>query len=109
LDGCHAGWTGQGNRCRLRGQIHAAMVVLGRGRCGEAHGSAPAQHAGRWHQEVRGSIINGGGKWVELSTEAADDPDCGRKGGCAFVVSPAPATSFTSPPLCRTSRRWRCV
>src|SRR5258708_16770101 len=29
--------------------------------------------------------------------------------GCDFVVSPAPATSSTSPPLCRTSRRWRCV
>jgi len=28
---------------------------------------------------------------------------------CAFAVSPAPATSFTSPPLCRTSRQWRCV
>jgi len=27
----------------------------------------------------------------------------------AFAVSPAHATSFTSPPLCRTSRRWRCV
>jgi hypothetical protein len=29
--------------------------------------------------------------------------------GCAFVVSPAPATSFISLPLCRTSRQWRCV
>jgi transposase len=28
---------------------------------------------------------------------------------CAFAVSPAPATSFISPPLCRTSRHWRCV
>jgi len=28
---------------------------------------------------------------------------------CAFVVSPAPATSFISLPLCRTSRQWRCV
>src|SRR6476659_2145899 len=28
---------------------------------------------------------------------------------CAFAVSPAPATSFISPPLCRTSRQWRCV
>jgi hypothetical protein len=30
------------------------------------------------------SIINGGGKWVELAIEAdpiyQDDPDCGRKG-----------------------------
>src|SRR5947209_10876193 len=28
---------------------------------------------------------------------------------CAFAVSPAPATSFISPPLYRTSRQWRCV
>src|SRR3989440_12870293 len=28
---------------------------------------------------------------------------------CAFVVPPAPATSFISPPLYRTSRQWRCV
>src|SRR5260221_8088895 len=28
---------------------------------------------------------------------------------CAFAVLPAPATSFISPPLCRTSRQWRCV
>ena len=28
---------------------------------------------------------------------------------CAFGVSPAPATSSTSPLLCRTSRLWRCV
>jgi hypothetical protein len=28
---------------------------------------------------------------------------------CAYAVSPAHATSFTSPPLCRTSRRWRCA
>src|SRR5438477_12376995 len=28
---------------------------------------------------------------------------------CAFAVSPAPATSFVSPPLYRTSRQWRCV
>ena len=26
----------------------------------------------------------------------------------AYAVSPAHATSSTSPPLCRTSRRWRC-
>ena len=29
--------------------------------------------------------------------------------GCVFVASPAPATSFISLPLCRTSRQWRCV
>ena len=29
--------------------------------------------------------------------------------GCASAVSPAPATSFISPPLYRTSRQWRCV
>src|SRR2546429_8169167 len=28
---------------------------------------------------------------------------------CAFAVSPAPATSFISPPSYRTSRQWRCV
>src|SRR6266550_9323241 len=28
---------------------------------------------------------------------------------CAFAVSPAPATSFISPPLYRTSRQLRCV
>jgi hypothetical protein len=74
------------------------VVVLGRGRCGEAHGSAPAQHAGRWHQEVRGSIINGGGKWVELSTEAADDPDCGRKGLLAVKTGETPVLFDCEPP-----------
>ncbi len=53
LDGRHAGRLGQGNRRRLRGQVHAAVVVLGRGRGREAHGPAPAQHAGRWRQEIR--------------------------------------------------------
>src|SRR5947207_15776567 len=28
---------------------------------------------------------------------------------CAFAVSPAPATSFISPPMYRTSRQWRCA
>jgi cytidyltransferase-like protein len=53
LDGRHPGWAaGQGNRRRVRGQIHAAMVVLGRSSCREAHGPASAQHAGGWHQEI---------------------------------------------------------
>ena len=33
MDGRHAGWAGQGNRRGVRGQVHAAMVVLGRGGC----------------------------------------------------------------------------
>ena len=37
------------------------------------------------------------------------DPSSMALSVCAFAVSPAPATSFISPPLCRTSRQWRCI
>jgi len=70
MDGRHAGWTGQGNRRRVRGQIHAAMVVLEEG-AAEKH-MAQLQHnmlvAGTRKSVL--SIINGGGKWIELSIEA---------------------------------------
>ena len=36
----------QRSRRRIRGQVHAALVVLRRGGCRKAYGSAPAQHVG---------------------------------------------------------------
>ena len=46
LDGGHLGRHGRGDRRRVRGQVHAAMVVLGGRRGREAHGPAAAQHVG---------------------------------------------------------------
>ena len=46
LDGGNPGRHGRGDRRRLRGQVHAAMVVLGGRRGREAHGPAAAQHVG---------------------------------------------------------------
>src|SRR6516164_6227440 len=42
LDGCHAGRHRRRHRRSVRSQIHAAVVVLGGGSGGEAHGPAPA-------------------------------------------------------------------
>jgi hypothetical protein len=38
--------------------------------CGEAHGPAPARHAGRRHQEIRALHHQRRRKWIELSIEA---------------------------------------
>ena len=46
LDGGHALWTGSGQRGRVRGQIHAALVVLGRNGGGEIHAATAAQYMG---------------------------------------------------------------
>ena len=46
LDGGHAGRHGRRHRRSVRSEIHAAVVVLGGGSGGEAHGPAPAQHVG---------------------------------------------------------------
>ena len=40
---------------RVRGQIHAAVVVLGRGRRREVHAAAAAQHVGRGGTGLRSS------------------------------------------------------
>ena len=61
----------RGQRGGVRGQIHAALVVLGGSRGREAHGAAPAQYVG--DQLRKGavlSIITGGGKWVEIKIPA---------------------------------------
>jgi len=34
------------------------------------HMASSSTTAGRWRQEIRDAIINGGGKWVELTTKA---------------------------------------
>ena len=54
----------------VRGEVHAAVVVLRRGRGREAHGAAPAQHVGRRVKAAVLSIITGGGKWVEITIHA---------------------------------------
>ena len=41
LDGGHAGWPGSGQRGRVRGQVHAALVVFGRSGGAEIHAAAP--------------------------------------------------------------------
>ena len=65
------GWPGRGQRCGVRGQVHAAVVVLGRsgGRrntcrsCSTICGWSAARTAVL-------SIITGGGKWVEIMAHA---------------------------------------
>ena len=51
LDGGDARWVRQRDRRRVRGQVHAALVVLGRGGGGKAHGPAPAQYVGDQRQD----------------------------------------------------------
>ena len=40
MDGGHSGWPGSGQRGRVRGQVHAAVVVLGRSGSAEIHAAA---------------------------------------------------------------------
>src|SRR6476661_4234404 len=54
----------------VRGQIHAAVVVLGRRRGREAYRPAPAQHVGDHSRLAALSVITGGGKWVEIKITA---------------------------------------
>ena len=65
------GRDGRGDRGGVRGQVHAAMVVLG-GRCGrEAHGRSCSTTCGsRPPRTAVLSIITGGGKWVEITIPA---------------------------------------
>ena len=65
LDGMVAG-----DRGGVRGQVHAALVILRGGGRRKAHGAAPAQHVGHQCQEAVLSIITGGGKWVEITIPA---------------------------------------
>ena len=61
---------GRGQRDGFRGQIHAALVVLGRG--GGRGRMAQVQHD-MWVTNARGSvlsIITGGSKWVEIRIAA---------------------------------------
>ena len=46
LDGGNPGRHGRGHRGGVRGQVHAAVVVLRRGGGRKAHGPAAAQHVG---------------------------------------------------------------
>ena len=47
----------RGHGRRIRGQVHAALVVLGRGGGGETHGPAPAQHVGH-QRHHRGPVYH---------------------------------------------------
>ena len=71
LDGGHARRPGPGQRGGVRGQVHAALVVLG--------GSGGRQNTCRSCSTICGwwrprsavlSVITGGGKWVEITTHA---------------------------------------
>ena len=55
---------------RVRGQVHAAVVVLGGGGSREVHGPAAAQYVGGQREAAVLSVITGGGKWVEITTHA---------------------------------------
>src|SRR5215472_4267888 len=46
LDGGHVGWSCRSYRCCVRGQVHAALVVLRRGRGRKIHAAAAAQYVG---------------------------------------------------------------
>ena len=50
VDGRHARRHDPRNRRRVRGQVHAAVVVLGRSGRRKAHGAAAAQHVGDQRQ-----------------------------------------------------------
>ena len=68
LDGGHPRRDRRGDGGRVRGQVHAALVVLRGGGGRKVHGPAPAQHVG--HPSAVSSvlsIITGGGKWVEIT------------------------------------------
>ena len=71
LDGGNAGRPGSGDRGGVRGQVHAAVDVLGGSRRRKAYGAAPAQYVGDpTSRSAALSIITGGGKWVELTIHA---------------------------------------
>ena len=53
--GRDVGWVRQRSRRGVRGQIHAALVVLRRGGVRKAHGPAAAQHVGH-ERKVRGAL-----------------------------------------------------
>ena len=50
LDGRHDRRHGRRRRLRVRGQVHAALVVLGTGGGGKTHGPTTAQHVGDQRQ-----------------------------------------------------------
>jgi hypothetical protein len=56
LDGGHLGRNRGGHGSRVRGQVHAALVILRRGSGREVHGAAPAQHVGHPFADV--SAVN---------------------------------------------------
>jgi hypothetical protein len=70
MDGSHAGRPCRAFRCGIRGQVHAALDVLGGNRGGQAYGAASAQHVVADARSAVLSIITGGGKWVEMTIQA---------------------------------------
>src|SRR5262249_12837820 len=46
VDGGHPGWDRGRHGSRVRGQVHAALVILRRGRGRKVHGASPAQYVG---------------------------------------------------------------
>ena len=67
LDGGDPGRHRRGDRGGVRGQVHAAVVVLRGGGGRKVHGPASAQHVGHPPETAVLSIITGGGKWVEIA------------------------------------------
>ncbi len=71
LDGGHPGWPGRGQRCRVRGQVHAALVVLGGGGSRRSTcRSCSTICAVVGPRSAVLSVITGGGKWVEITAQA---------------------------------------
>ena len=71
VDGSNARWPRGRDLSRIRGQVHAAVVVLGRSGVGQKY--LPQLQHNMWVVAARSavlSVITGGGKWVEITTYA---------------------------------------
>src|SRR5205814_2357076 len=68
----------------VRGQVHAAVVVLG-GSCGrEVHAAAATQYV---VVAARTAVLIGGGKWVEILARAGSAPSASDRHGGAEVLA----------------------
>ena len=107
-------------RRRVRGQVHAALVVLRRSGGGKAHSPAPAQHVGP-HMPARSaalSIITGGEQMdrndhpcTTLYTSISSSPPSAASGAASSRRTPRP-TGPRTPPDRQTrpvGERWGAV
>ena len=117
MDGGDPGRAGRPGGRSVRGQVHAALDVLGGGGRRKAYGAAAAQHVGRQCGSAVLSIITGGGKWVEMTVHgrpALPAPSADRRAEvlalCPEWRAPSPVrrraakTQGRSGPDCRHER-----